>query len=237
MSFDTIHQSGLMLVLSFVCPRGNDAINTRLKVDLFMSKNKIISLAVTGASGVQYGFRLLECLLQQQHTVYLMISKAARVVIGMETTMTLPARCNDIQRFLVETCGCDKNQLRVFGEDEWTAPPASGTGRVDAMVVCPCSMGALSAIATGASNHLMERAADVMLKERRQLILVPRETPYSTIHLENMLKLSRMGAVVLDANPGFYNNAEKVTDLVDFVVAKILDQLDVEHQLVPAWGE
>jgi len=105
------------------------------------------------------------------------------------------------------------------------------------MVVCPCSMGALSAIASGASNHLIERAADVILKEGRQLILVPRETPYSSIHLENMLKLSRMGAVIVDANPGFYNKAEKVTDLVDFVVAKILDQLDIKHHLVPTWGE
>lgn len=198
---------------------------------------KFISLAITGASGVQYGFRLLECLLQQQHTVYLMISKAAQVVIGMETDIALPSRCKDIQVFLVEKYQCDKNRLRVFGEDEWTSPPASGTGRVDAMVVCPCSMGALSAIATGASNHLIERAADVMLKERKPLILVPRESPYSDIHLENMLKLSKTGAVIVDANPGFYNQAKSINDLVDFVVAKILDQLNIRHDLLPAWGE
>ncbi len=197
---------------------------------------QIISLAITGASGVQYGFRLLEILLQKNNTVYLMVSKAAQVVIGMETDIALPGRCKDMQKFLVEKYACDTSLLHVFGEDEWTAPTASGSGLVDAMVVCPCSMGALSAIATGASNNLIERSADVMLKERRQLILVPRETPYSDIHLENMLKLSRMGAVMLCANPGFYNKAETIEDLIDFVVAKILDQLKVEHTLQPQWG-
>ena len=200
-------------------------------------KRKIVSLAITGASGVQYGFRLLEMLLQENHKVYLMVSKAAQVVIGMETDISLPGRNKDMQAFLVEKYNCDSEQLQVFGEDEWTAPTASGGGLVDAMVVCPCSMGALSAIATGASNNLIERSADVMLKERRKLILVPRETPYSDIHLENMLKLSRMGAVMLCANPGFYNKAETIDDLIDFVVAKILDQLNVEHQLQPRWGE
>ncbi len=198
---------------------------------------KIISLAITGASGVQYGFRLLEMLLQKNHTVYLMVSKAARVVIGMETDIKLPARCKEMQQFLAEKFHCEKDLLHVFGEDEWTAPTASGGGLVDAMVVCPCSMGALSAIATGASNNLIERSADVVLKERRKLILVPRETPYSDIHLENMLKLSRMGAVMLCANPGFYNNAETIDDLIDFVVAKILDQLSIEHDLQPRWGQ
>lgn len=202
-----------------------------------MKKNTIISLAITGASGVQYGFRLLECLLQKNHVVYLMISKAAQVVIGMETDLKLPGRCKDMHVFLVDKYGCKTSQLRVFGEDEWTAPTASGRGLVDAMVVCPCSMGALSAIATGASNNLIERSADVMLKERKKLILVPRETPYSDIHLENMLKLSRMGAVILCANPGFYNQAETVEDLIDFVVAKILDQLEVKHDLQPSWGD
>ena len=199
--------------------------------------NQIISLAITGASGVQYGFRLLEMLLKKDHTVYLMVSKAAQVVIGMETDIKLPGRCKEMQEFLADKYSCNYGRLHVFGEDEWTAPTASGGGLVDAMVVCPCSMGALSAIATGASNNLIERSADVVLKERRKLILVPRETPYSDIHLENMLKLSRMGAVILCANPGFYNNAETIDDLVDFVVAKILDQLNVNHQLQPRWGE
>ena len=198
---------------------------------------KIISLAITGASGVQYGFRLLEMLLQKNHTVYLMVSKAAQVVIGMETDIALPGRCKDMQEFLVKKYSCNADLLHVFGEDEWTAPTASGGGLVDAMVICPCSMGALSSVATGASNNLIERSTDVMLKERRQLIMVPRETPYSDIHLENMLKLSRMGVVMLCANPGFYNKAETIDDLIDFVVAKILDQLQVEHKLQPRWGE
>ncbi len=206
------------------------------------NRKQIISLAITGASGVQYGFRLLEMLLHKDHTVYLMVSKAAQVVISMETDIKLPSRCKEMQKFLAEKYNCktafDENpQLHVFGEDEWTAPTASGGGLVDAMVMCPCSMGALSAVATGASNNLIERSADVMLKERRKLILVPRETPYSDVHLENMLKLSRMGAVMLCANPGFYNKAETIDDLIDFVVAKILDQLGVEHSLQPRWGE
>jgi len=200
-------------------------------------EKKTISLAITGASGVQYGFRLLEMLLQKKHTVYLMVSKAAQVVIGMETDIKLPGRSKEMQQFLIEKYGCAQEQLKVFGEDEWTAPTASGGGLVDAMVVCPCSMGALSAVATGASNNLIERSADVMLKERRKLIMVPRETPYSDIHLENMLKLSRMGAVMLCANPGFYNQAVTIEDLIDFVVAKILDQLEIEHKLQPRWGE
>jgi 4-hydroxy-3-polyprenylbenzoate decarboxylase len=200
-------------------------------------RTKTIALGMTGASGVQYGFRLLEQLIASDHRVYLMISKAAQVVIGMETDLSLPGRTADIQKALTKHYNAGADQLRVFGEDEWTAPVASGSNDVSAMVVCPCSMGALSAIAQGASNNLLERAADVMLKERKKLVLVPRETPYSDIHLDNMLKLSRMDAVIVDANPGFYNRPETVDDLVDFVVAKILDQLGVAHSLQPRWGE
>lgn len=199
-------------------------------------RNKTIALGMSGASGVQYGFRLLEQLIASDHRVYLMISKAAQVVIGMETEFSLPGRSAEIQRVLTRHYAADDAQLRVYGEDEWTAPVASGSNDVSAMVVCPCSMGALSAIAQGSSNNLLERAADVMLKERKKLVLVPRETPYSDIHLDNMLKLSRMDAVIVDANPGFYNRPETVDDLVDFVVAKILDQLDVAHRLQPRWG-
>jgi 4-hydroxy-3-polyprenylbenzoate decarboxylase len=198
--------------------------------------NRIIALGMTGASGAQYGFRLLQALVATDHCVYLMISKAARVVIGMETDISLPGRTGDMQKVLSQQFKATENQLRVFGEDEWTSPVASGSNDVSAMVVCPCSMGALSAIAHGASNNLLERAADVMLKERKKLVLLPRETPYSDIHLENMLKLSRMDAVIVDANPGFYNKPESVDDLVDFVVAKILDQLGIEHKLQPRWG-
>ena len=206
-----------------------------------MANKRIIALGITGASGVQYSFRLLEYLLHADIDVYLMISKAAQVVVSMETELSLPGRASEIQKALIDKYGIydqhlDKQRLQVFGEDEWTSPVASGSSNVSAMVVCPCSMGALSAIATGASNNLLERAADVILKERKKLILVPRETPYSDIHLENMLKLSRMDAVIVDANPGFYNSPKSIDDLVDFVVAKILDQLGVEHDLQPRWG-
>lgn len=207
-----------------------------------MAEKQTIALGITGASGVQYSFRLLQVLLHANVDVHLMISKAAQVVIGMETDLSLPGRSSEIQKFLIDKYGIydphvEHQRLQVFGEDEWTAPVASGSNNVDAMVVCPCSMGALSSIATGASNNLLERAADVMLKERKKLILVPRETPYSDIHLENMLKLSRMDAVIVDANPGFYNSPKSIDDLVDFVVAKVLDQLKVEHDLQPKWGE
>jgi 4-hydroxy-3-polyprenylbenzoate decarboxylase len=198
---------------------------------------RTVCLAITGASGVQYGFRLLQQMLQENIRVYLMVSKAAHIVIGMETGMSLSARTADLQKQLCELYGCDASLLSVYGEQEWTAPPASGSNDIDAMVVCPCSMGALSAIATGASNNLIERGADTTLKERKKLIIVPRESPYSDIHLENMLKLSRMGAVIVDANPGFYHAPATVDDLVDFVVAKILDQLKLAHSLMPKWGE
>ena len=206
------------------------------------SAQPTVVLGITGASGVQYSFRLLEQLLKADCKVYLMISKAAQVVIGMETELSLPGRASEIQKFFIDKYGIydphvEKQRLEVFGEDEWTAPVASGSNHVDAMVICPCSMGALSAIACGASNNLLERAADVVLKERKKLIIVPRETPYSDIHLENMLKLSRMDVVIVDANPGFYNQPKSVDDLVDFVVAKILDQLKIEHELQPKWGE
>jgi flavin prenyltransferase len=202
-----------------------------------MSSSKKIALAITGASGVQYGFRLLEILLKQNHHVYLMLSKAAQVVTGMESELKLPGRKAEQKKYLSELFGTDASLLDIFGDEEWTAPVASGSAKLDAMVVCPCSMSTLSQIACGASSNLLERAADVVLKERRKLIIVPRETPFSDIHLENMLRLSRMGVVVMPANPGFYNKPETVNDIIDFMVARILDQLDIEQDLLPAWGQ
>ena len=202
-----------------------------------MSESKKIALAITGASGVQYGFRLLEVLLKQNHHVYLMLSKAAQVVTSMESELKLPGRKNEQKKYLSQLFKTDESLLDIFGDEEWTAPVASGSAKVDAMVVCPCTMSTLSQIACGASSNLMERAADVMLKERRKLIIVPRGTPFSDIHLENMLKLSRSGVVVMPANPGFYNKPETVNDMVDFMVARILDQLDIEQDLLPPWGQ
>ena len=195
-----------------------------------------IALAMTGASGAQYGLRLLQCLLQAGEHVYLMVSAPAQVVISMETDLKLPGRPAEMQRFLSEHFDAEDGQLQVFGREEWMAPVASGSSVPRAMVVCPCTTGTLSAIACGASNNLIDRAADVVLKEGRKLILVPRETPFSVIHLENMLKLARMGACILPPNPGFYQQPASLEDLVDFVVARILDQLEVGHELAVRWG-
>jgi len=201
------------------------------------TSKKTVILAITGASGVQYAVRLLECLLADGHRVYLLVSKAAQVVISMETDLDWPAAAKALQDKLCQQYPVKNGQLKVCGESEWTSPIASGSSSTDAMVVCPCSMGTLSSIAVGASGNLMERAADVILKERKQLILVPREAPFSEIHLENMLKLARMGATILPANPGFYNRPEKVADIIDFMAARILDHLGIEQELQPKWGE
>lgn len=202
-----------------------------------MSRHKqAISLALTGASGVQYGLRLLQCLLVQNIPVDLMLSKPAQVVIGMETDWKLPGREKDIERYFNERFEIPAGLLKLYGEQQWTAPFASGSGANRAMVVCPCTTGTLATIATGQSRNLLERAADVSLKERRRLILVVRETPLSDIHLSHMLTLSRMGAVVMPANPGFYHHPQSVEDIVDFVVARVLDHLEIEHNLMAVWG-
>ena len=196
-----------------------------------------VTLAVTGASGSQYALRLLECLVRADVEVFFLISQAAQLVMATETELKLPPKPQALEAFLTEHYQAREGQVRVFGKHDWMSPVASGSGAPSAMVVCPCSTGTLSAIATGASNNLIERAADVALKERRQLILVPRESPYSTIHLENMLSLSRMGAVILPASPGFYHQPQTIDDLVDFVVARILNQLGIEQDLLKRWGE
>jgi len=195
-----------------------------------------ITLAITGASGTAYALRLLQCLLAAQKTVYLLASKPARQVIATETDLRLPADSTTTQKILCEHYQADPKRLRVFSNEQWTAPIASGSNVPHAMVVCPCTCGTLSAIAHGTSKSLIERSADVVLKERRQLILVPREMPFSVIHLENMLSLARMGVSILPACPGFYDKPATIDDLVDFVVARILDHLDIEHELGPRWG-
>lgn len=195
-----------------------------------------ISLAFTGASGALYGLRLLECLLQANETVYLLISQPALVVLATETELRLSGGPKEMTAQLSARYHAAPGQLEVFGKEQWFAPVASGSNAPRAMVVCPCSTGTLSAIAHGSSDNLIERAADVMLKERRQLIIVPRETPFSAIHLENMLTLAKLGCTILPACPGFYHKPQQVADLVDFIVARILDHLDIEHQLTTRWG-
>lgn len=196
-----------------------------------------IALAITGASGAPYAKRLLEVLLQQGLTVHLMISTAGRIVLADELDWKLPARASDVQTKLVQEFNCHHEQLLVYGEQQWSSPLASGSHRVPSMIVCPCTMGTLSAIACGQSDNLINRAADVMLKEDRKLIVVPREAPFSVIHLENMLKLAKLGVCILPPNPGFYFNPTSLNELVDFVVARILDQAKIEHNLMPRWGD
>lgn len=196
-----------------------------------------ITLAFTGASGAPYGLRLLECLLIAGQSVNLLISNAAHVVINTETEHRFGQRPEQIGNYFSTLHKTKPGQLQVFGKEQWMAPIASGSGVARAMVVCPCSSATLSSIAQGSSDNLIERAADVTLKEQRKLVLVTREMPVSAIHLENMLKLARLGVAILPASPGFYHQPKTVDDMVDFVVARIMDHLDIEHHLIPRWGE
>ena len=196
-----------------------------------------ITLAFTGASGMPYGLRLLECLLGAGRRVYLLYSPAAQVVAKQECDLALPAQPREAARMLAGRLGASEDRLTVFGREDWLAPIASGSNAADAMAICPCTMGTLGAIAGGLADNLIERAADVMLKERRPLVLVPRETPLSAIHLENMLKLARAGAAIVPPAPGFYAAPSTIADLVDFVVARALDQLGLEHVAAKRWGQ
>ncbi len=196
-----------------------------------------VCVAISGASGAAYGLRLVEVLLTAGVRVYLLISDAARVVCREELSLELPNTAEAVTRFLNERFGADPDLLSVYAQDDWLSPVASGSNAAQAMVVCPCSGGTLAAIAHGLSENLIERAADVMLKEGLKLILVPRESPVSTIHLENMLKLAQMGVRILPASPGFYHHPQKIEDLVDFIVARILDQLGLPNRIVQRWGE
>ena len=197
----------------------------------------VVAVALTGASGMPYGLRLVEALVRAKARVWLLYSQAAHVVTKQELGLTLPPRPAEAERMFSERYSAKRGQLRVFGREDWFAPVASGSNPADAMVICPCTMGTLAAVAAGLSDNLIERAADVMLKENRKLILVPRETPFSAVHLENMLKLARAGAVILPANPGFYHHPKRIEDLVDFIVARILDHIGVPNRLAGRWGE
>lgn len=198
---------------------------------------RTITLAFTGASGMPYGFRLLECLFSAGARVQLVYSAAAQIVAKQECAMTLPAQPREAARMLCERFGGRDDQLVVYARDDWLAPIASGSNPGDAMAICPCTMGTLGAIAGGLADNLIERAADVMLKEHRPLVLVPREMPLSAIHLDNMLRLARAGAIIIPPAPGFYLKPQTIDDLVDFVVARVLDHLGVTHDLVARWGE
>ena len=201
------------------------------------STRNAVLVAMTGASGAAYGLRLIDVLLRSGRTVQVVLSGPGRTVVNTETPLRLGKSPADIRKGLLAHLGHNhESPLRVFGTDDWFAPPASGSGSPSAVVVCPCTTGTLGAVAAGTSRSLIERAADVALKEGRRLILVVRETPLSAVHLENMLRLARAGAAILPANPGFYHRPTTVSALVDFVVARILDRLGVEHDLVPRWA-
>ena len=190
-----------------------------------------IVVAITGASGAPYAVRLVEQLVERRQRVSLIVSDHGVRLLATEMGIASVEA-------LREHVGAERwdANIRVYDDRDRGAAPASGSALSAGMVICPCSMGTLSAIAVGASRSLVERAADVALKERRRLIVVPREAPYSAIHLENMLTLTRAGAVVMPASPGFYHRPTSIDDLVDFVVARVLDHLGVEHALVPRWG-
>jgi 4-hydroxy-3-polyprenylbenzoate decarboxylase len=198
-------------------------------------KNRHIVVAITGASGAIYGLRLVKELLRAGFRLSILISKTGFEVLKHETGLDWNGNEADVTLFLQEHFQ-EGTGLEYFAEDNFFAPVASGSSVPDAMVLCPCTMGTLSRIACGNSGTLLERCADVVLKERRILVVVPRETPLSDIHLENMLKLSRIGARIVPAMPAFYQKPESVNDMVDFVVGKVLDALGIEHELFRRWG-
>jgi len=195
-----------------------------------------ITLAITGASGSAYALRLLECLVAANYQIYLLCSSAGRVVLDTELNFKLPSSPDAASAILVEKFQAKEAQIKVFGKEQWFSPVASGSAAPKQMVVCPCSTGTLAAISQGMSDNLIERAADVVIKERGQLILVVRETPFSTIHLSNMLSLSQQGVTIMPAAPGFYHQPESISDLVDFMVGRILDHLKIEQKIMPRWG-
>jgi 4-hydroxy-3-polyprenylbenzoate decarboxylase len=189
-----------------------------------------IVVAITGASGAPYAVRLLESLVRAKRPTQLIVSSHGLRLLDTELGIGSMDALRD------KVGGDWERHVTVFDDGDRGAAPASGSALSAGMVICPCSMGTLSAISIGASRSLVERAADVTLKERRKLILVPRETPLSEIHLENMLRVTRAGAIVMPAAPGFYHRPQSVADLVDFMVARVLDHFGVEHELVARWS-
>lgn len=196
-----------------------------------------IAVALTGASGAPYGLRLVQVLLKMGYRIDLMLSKAAHIVLKVEEGLAVPSQTAKQKAFFLERFGGTAEQLNVYGPEEWTATLASGSNFADAMVVCPCTTGTMAAIAGGLSNSLIERAADVAMKEQRKLILVVRETPLSAIQLDNMAKLAKLGVCIMPASPGFYHQPQHVDELVDFMVARVLDQLGISHSISKRWGE
>ncbi len=195
-----------------------------------------IVVGITGASGSIYGLRLVEELLRANQEVSLLLSSAGRQVLVYETGLQLDSNPESCLRQLCDHFAAGES-LKCYGMDDFFAPVASGWNAPDTVVICPCSMGTLGRIAAGLSDSLLERVADVALKEKKTLLLVPRETPFNQIHLQNLLRVSQAGGQILPAMPAFYHKPQSIEDLVDFVVGKILDNLGISHQLFSPWGE
>ncbi len=194
------------------------------------------TIAISGASGAPYALRLLQALIKGGHSIYFTISGDGLSILNDETGLMLKGSETDIQFALEKHLEAKEGQIAYFDEDNMYAPIASGSAKVDAMVVVPCSMKALASIAHGFASNLIERAADVMLKEKRKLIIVPRETPLSAVHLRNMLTLAEAGCHIIPAMPAFYHHPQKISDMVDFVTGRVLDSMGVENDLSPRWG-
>ncbi|WP_052144675.1 UbiX family flavin prenyltransferase [Halalkalibacter okhensis] len=197
------------------------------------SMRGIYTVGITGASGAIYGVRLVQQLLTESYKVHLILTEAAWRVFQEELLLNI----DDRDRVIQDLFGKYGGELHTHHLHDYGAPIASGSYQNDGMIIIPCSMGTLSGIAHGASGNLLERTADVMLKEGRKLVLVPRETPLNQLHLENMLRVSKVGAKILPAMPGFYHLPKTMDDLVNFLVGKALDSLGVEHELFTRWGE
>ena len=199
------------------------------------SSGRTIIVALTGASGMAYGLRLLECLLAAGERVCLLYSQAAHIVAKQELDLTLPPRAVDAERLFSERHQAAPGQLRVYGREDWYSPVASGSNAADAMVICPCSMGTLAAVAAGLSDNLIERAADVMLKERRRLVLAVRETPLNLAHLRNMASVTEMGGIIFPPVPAFYLRPDSIEALIDHSCARMLDLIGVAQPYAPKW--
>jgi 4-hydroxy-3-polyprenylbenzoate decarboxylase len=193
------------------------------------------TVAITGASGSIYGVRLLQYLLKNKHKVFLIITKEGSLILKEEVGYDWSGSGKGEEKKIKRDLKVDKGSLFLLSEDNLCAPISSGSAQVDAMVIIPCSMKTLSGIAHGYANNLVERSADVMIKEGRPLILVPRETPLNSIHLKNMLILSEMGIKIIPPMPAFYSHPQNIEDIVDFIVGKVLDSLKIENNLYKRW--
>lgn len=200
-------------------------------------KNKPITVAITGASGFIYGLRLLEFLLSQDFTVDLVLSKTAHKVAKLESSLNLvEEKQSENKKLILDNLNLNTNKnLNLWSENNLAASISSGSYRSQGMIIIPCSMGAIGRIANGISDDLIARCADVCLKEKNKLILVARETPLNTIHLQNMLNLSQLGAIILPAMPAFYHQPKTIDDLINFVVGKALDSFGIDHELFNRW--